>query len=265
MPVYDLSASDFNSSNDWCNGEDIGGIVVPLEKHLKTGITLPDTGVGILTSDATLSGYAGCAYGEQSQTVAQIMRDATIGITKALAKQAAQAIYGNFLTSAVLTGNILTGSTLTSWAGWGAVVAKTAATIDPTDAVMVLNAETFYKDFLPCLPSNVIYNAQDPIQEGVIYNALGLKAITFSPYLPVKGAIVASDAFGIVNRVNRPVINTYWDTFDVTTEDGLTIGFRAFEHQCQGALKFGGDILFGSKFLQLDENGKAKGVYIIQS
>lgn len=266
VPVYDMTAAAFKNgtegSKNWCDGDEVGGLVVPLQYHSIAGISLPDTGIGLSAG----TNYGGCAYGEQDATVAQIVRDATVGIVKALNKDIATNIYSNFTTANVAETYTLSGETALS--GWGKAVAKAAEkNIDIGNAVMVLNKEDFYSKLYPALPANVIYQAQDSIKEGdVIENALGLKAIFAAPAaLPtgVKGAIIDADAFGVVNRLNRPAINGYFDTFEITTEDGFVMGFRAFEHLCDGAMKFAGDVLYGSEFLHKNADGEAEGVLLL--
>lgn len=263
VPVYNLSAADFDKDNNsWCDGDDVGGLVVTLDYHTKAGISLPDTGI-------TLSGnYAGCAYGEQDATVNQIVRDATVGIIKSIEEEIATNIYGNFLTGNVAA-SALTAPAVSADAGaWAESIgeAVTAGAIkDPTKAVMLVTPELFYGFYAAAAKDHVVFPEQEALKYGLIENVFGLKAVVMAKSLgggAVKAALVQEDAFGIVSRANRPAINGYWDTFEVRTEDGFIIGFRAFEHLCQGALKFGGDCLYGAKFLQLDGSGKALGVQL---
>lgn len=257
VQVYDLSAGQFvKDTNDWCDGETPGGLVVPLEYHSIAGIALPDTGIQTSIS---------AGYGETDANVAQIVKNATVGIINALEKDITKNIYGKFLSGDIsLSAHSLPALSTMTYAKWGEAVAKAATEFDTTDAVMVLDSATFYGGFLPTLPSNIIYNAEDPVQGGIVRNFMGLKAVVCIPNNVLgssfKGAIIARDALGIVSRYNAPAINGYWDTFKITTEDGFTVGFRAFENLCQGEMKFRGDALYGSKFLHSDENGKATGI-----
>ena len=263
VPVYSLSASDFDAStNNWCDGDDVGGLVVTLDYHSIAGISLPDTGV-------SLSGnYAGCAYGEQDMTVNQIVRDATVGIVKAIEEQIATNIYGKFLTSNVAVSAKTAPAVSADATAWAEAIgdAVTAGAItDPTKAVMLVTPELFYGFYAAAAKDHVVFPEQEALKYGMIENVFGLKAVVMAKSLgggAVKAALVQEDAFGIVSRANRPAINGYWDTFEIRTEDGFQIGFRAFEHLCQGALKFAGDALYGAKFLQLDANGKAKGIQL---
>lgn len=80
-----------------------------------------------------------------------------------------------------------------------------------------------------------------------------------APGLQIPGAFVADGVFGVVNRLNVPVIDGYWDTFELKSDDGFSIGFRAYEDLRDGAMKFGGDCLYGSTFLQAGIDGKSEG------
>ena len=257
VAVYDLTAAQFvKDTNDWCDGETPGGLVIPLEKHSIAGIALPDT--GIQTASAA-------GYGETDANVAQIVRDASIGIIRALEKDITTNIYGKFTTSNIKETPVEFDTGSMTYAKWGSLVATAATKFDVTNGVMILDSATFYGDFLPCLPSNVVYVEKDPVDSGVVKNVMGLKAVICIPNgklgSSLNGAIVAPEAFGIVSRYNAPAINGYFDTFKVTTEDGFTVGFRAFENLCQGEMKFAGDCLYGSKFLHIDATtSKATGV-----
>lgn len=270
VPVYNLTAAQFATglsagNNDWCDGDEIGGVNVNLTYHDKAGISLPDTGIQL-----TAGGYAGCAYGEATPTVTQILRDATVGIINALEKRVEANIYSMF-TEANVARTALTGFTA-SPTGVGAALAEAAApalstesdlAFNPKDATLILDPASYFA-LIPQIAYSV-YGGTDPVQDGVLEKYLGLKAVICAT-LPtgIKGALVADGAFGVVNRVNQPAINGYFDTFTVTTEDGFSVGFRAFEHLCQGALKFGGDILYGAEFIHQDSNGKAQGVLLLK-
>lgn len=257
VPVYDLTAAQFvKDSNDWCDGETPNGLVVSLEKHSIAGISLPDTGIQTAS---------GAGYGETDANVAQIVRDASVGIIRALEKDITANIYGKFTSSNIKESAAEFEAGQMTYAKWGALVAQAATKFDVTGGVMILDSATFYGDFLPTLPSNVVYVEKDPVDAGVVRNVMGLKAVICIPNGKLgssfNGAIVAPEAFGIVSRYNAPAINGYWDTFKITTEDGFTVGFRAFENLCQGEMKFAGDCLYGSKFLHIDSTtSKATGV-----
>lgn len=253
VPVYDLTAGQFvKDDNDWCDGETPDGLVINLEKHSIAGIALPDTGIQT---------EAGVGYGETDANVAQIVRDASVGIIKALEKDITANVYGKFTVQSIKTKIDGIKQTMT-FADWAAIVGEAASEFDVTGAVMVLDSATFYGKFMPTLPGNVVYIEKDPVQEGVIKNVLGLKAVVCIPNgklgQGLNGAIVADGAFGIVSRYNAPAIGGYWDTFKVTTEDGFTVGFRAFENLCQGEMKFAGDVLYGAKFLHVDQDSESE-------
>lgn len=254
IPVYDLVAKAGTQTNSWYNLDEINGKVLNLANRAVAGISLDDTGVGT-------SGVDG--WGETSLTVAKVIGDATVAIAKALETQIATEVYGKMTEANASSAVTLTSDTKLS--DFTKLVATAAATVDPSQCTLVLNADEFYALYA-VLPSNVIYQQKDPIDMGIIRNVLGLKAVVLATKLPAatKGAFIADGAFGVVTRLNKPVINGYYDTFTITGEDGFTIGYRAYEDLRDGAMKFAGDVLFGSDFLQLDDDGKAKGVIIVK-
>lgn len=243
VPVYDLTAKNVSTAtNSWYNLDEIGGKVINLDKRIVAGITLADTGVGV-------AGTAG--WGEASFARAQIISDATVSIVKAIESQIAADIYGKFDPA-------MAALSVEYKDDIGAAVAEAADYVNPAETVLVLAPDLFYKVYTS-LPQNIIYQQTDPIQDGILRNVYGLKAIVLAPGLDIPGAFVADGAFGVVNRLNVPVINGYWDTFELKSDDGFSIGFRAYEDLRDGALKFAGDCLYGSSWLQLDENSKAIG------
>lgn len=254
IPVYDLTAKAGAQKNSWYNLDDINGKVLNLENRAVAGISLDDTGVGTPGADG---------WGETSLTVAKVIGDATVAIAKALETQIATEVYGKMTEANVA--ETVTLSSDTKLTDFTKLVAGVAKTIDPSQCTLVLNPDEFYALYA-VLPSNVIYQQKDPIDMGILRNVLGLKAVVLATKLPVatKGAFIADGAFGVVTRVNKPTIGGYYDTFTITGEDGFTIGYRAYEDLRDGCLKFAGDVLFGSDFLQLDEESKAKGVVLVK-
>lgn len=245
VPVYNLTAKNITTStNSWYNLDEIGGTVVTLDKRVVAGLTLADTEVGVANK---------AGWGESSFSRAQIVSDATVSIVKAIEQQIAADLYGKFDTAVAKTQITLSDD-------FGAMVAEAAEKLNPAETVLVLNPTQFYKLYSE-LPQNIIYQQTDPIQDGVLRNVYGLKAVVMAPALPsgVEGAFVADGVFGVVNRLNVPVIDGYFDTFELKTDDGFSIGFRAYEDLRDGAMKFGGDCLYGSKFLQLDSDGTTEG------
>ena len=253
VPVYNLTAKTPSTSKDsWYNLDEIDGVVVPLKGHAIAGISLNDTGV------ATSEG----GWGETSFTVQKIVSDATVAVLKAIETSIATDVYGMF-TSANAKRSITLGANATL-KDFSALVADAAKDLNPAETVLVLNTDTFYKLYA-VLPANVIYTQADPIQDGVLRNVLGLKAVVLGAKLPtnVKGGFVTDGALGIVNRLNVPAINGYFDKFEVKTTDGFSVGFRAYEDLRDGALKFGGDCLYGAEWLQKDETYKANGFILV--
>lgn len=243
VPVYNLTAKNVSTStNSWYNLDEIGGKVVTLDKRIVAGITLADTEVGV-------AGKAG--WGEASFARAQVISDATVSIVKAIETQIAQDMYAKFTEAAGK-------HPITLSADFGAMVAQAAAYVNPAETVLVLAPDLFYKLYSE-LPQNIIYQQTDPIQDGVLRNVYGLKAVVMAPGLQIPGAFVADGVFGVVNRLNVPVIDGYWDTFDLKSDDGFSIGFRAYEDLRDGAMKFAGDCLYGSTFLQAGTDGKSEG------
>lgn len=122
--------------------------------------------------------------------------------------------------------------------------------VNPYESVLALSPAAF-ATLLGTMDAYV-YGGPDAVKNGVIPGLYGFRAVICTPYLPSGdvGAIIPYGTFGIASRVNKPAINGYVATFTAADENGLAIGFRAFEHLCEGRMILGGDMLFGAKVLQ---------------
>lgn len=231
VPVYNLSAAaDFNEqTNNWCGGtNEVDGVTVNLDKHLIKSISLTDV--------------------EAGETDINFLRDGARAIADVLGVAANKYVFGlvndtNFALSASFDG---------SSKAVFANLFKTAddAGLNPYECVVVLTPEYFAKA-LSYLDSSA-YGGSEAIRTGVIPGLYGFKSVICSSFLPegVKGAIIKSDAIGIVSRTNKPAVDGYVATWTAATPDGVALGYRVFENLCQGRVYLGADILFGAKVLQ---------------
>lgn len=230
VPVYALSAAaEFDeTSNNWCGGtNEVDGVVVTLDNHYIKSISLNDV--------------------EAGETDINFLRDGSQAIADVLAHAANKAVYGMINpTNVELTATMPTTKAL--FAGLLKVCDDNG--VNPYECVLALDPADF-GNLLSLLDSNV-YGSSEAIQKGVIEGLYGFKAVVMTSYLPegTKGAIIPYNTIGIVSRTNKPAIDGYANTWEVTTDDGFTLGFRVFEHLCMGKMFLGADVLFGAKILQ---------------
>lgn len=231
VPVYDLSAAaEFDeTTNNWCSGSnEIDGVVVNLDKHYIKSLALNDV--------------------QNAETDINFLRDGAEAIATVLGTAANKYVFGLMTETNIPASASFDGSSKAVFAN----LFKTADDngLNPYECVVVLTPEYFAKA-LSYLDSNV-YGGSEAIRTGVIPGLYGFSAVICSSYLPegVKGVIIKKDAIGIVSRVNRPVVDGYAATWNATSQDGIAIGFRVFEHLCYGKAFIGGDMLFGAKILQ---------------
>lgn len=230
VPVFDLSAAaDFNSStNNWCTTQDIDGVTVTLDKHLIKSISLDDV----------QAGYSDVNF----------LRDGARAIADVLGHAANSYVFGLInATNVTLTADV----TLSSKSAF-AQLFKTADDngVNPYESVLALDPENFAA-LLGTMDAHV-YGGPEAVRNGVIPGLYGFQACICTSYLPegTIGAIIPYGTLGIASRVNKPAINGYAATFTAADENGLAIGFRAFEHLCEGRMILGGDMLIGAKILQ---------------
>lgn len=231
VPVYNLSAAaEFNEeSNNWCGGtNEVGGVVVTLDKHYIKSISLDDVSKG--------------------ETDINFLRDGTQAITEVLGHAVNKYTFGLINETNVPLRSEFNGSSKAAFANLFKIADDN--NVNPYECVLALNPENYAK-LLSHLDANV-YATDSAIKYGVIEGLYGFKAVVCTSYLPdgTIGAIVPFNTIGIVSRVNKPAIDGYVNTWTATEANGLTIGFRVFEHLCRGRMFLGGDVLFGARIVQ---------------
>lgn len=231
VPVYNLSAAaEFNEeSNNWCGGtNEVGGVVVTLDKHYIKSISLDDVSKG--------------------ETDINFLRDGTQAITETLGHAINSYTFGLINATNVPLSSEFNGSSKAAFANLFKIADDNG--VNPYECVLALNPENYAK-LLSQLDANV-YATDAAIKYGVIEGLYGFKAVVCTSYLPdgTIGAIIPFNTIGIVSRVNKPAIDGYVNTWTATDANGLTLGFRVFEHLCKGRMYLGADVLFGAKILQ---------------
>lgn len=147
----------------------------------------------------------------------------------------------------------LTATPQTAKRAYTNLAAEASLSCNPYDSVLVLAPAYFYQ-LVDALEYQV-YGSQDAVRYGVVPGFAGFKDVVLAPELTgtIKGLIIPWNTFGVVARWNRPAgggmgVVESWAEVDEKT--GFPFGFRAFYHNCKGALIFGGDVLFGAKIVQ---------------
>ena len=147
----------------------------------------------------------------------------------------------------------LTATPQTAKRAYTSLAADASLSCNPYDSVLVLAPAYFYQ-LVDALEYQV-YGSQDAVRFGVVPGFAGFKDVILAPELTgtIKGLIIPWNTFGVVARWNKPAgggmgVVESWPEFDEKT--GFPFGFRAFYHNCKGALIFGGDVLFGAKIVQ---------------
>lgn len=235
VPVFNLSAAaDFNEqTNNWCGGtNEVDGVTVNLDKHFIKSIALNDV--------------------EAGSTDINFLRDGSRAIAEVLGVAANKYVFG--LVSEFDLSASFDGSSKAVFANLFKVADDNG--LNPYECVVVLTPEYFSKA-LSYLDSSA-YGGSESIRKGVIPGLYGFKSVICSSFLPegVKGAIIKQDAIGVVSRINSPAVSGYAATWTATTQDGIALGYRVFEHLCYGKVFLGADILMGAKVLQA--NGAVK-------
>lgn len=233
VPVFKLdAAAEFNSStNNWCTSEDIDGLTVTLDKHFIKSITLDDVTAG--DSDVN------------------ILRDGTKAITEVLARAANAYTFGLInSTNVTETAEIPVVGSFTKQDAADLFAVADEKGVNPYESVLVLSPRYFAK--VLGNTDALVYGGDDAVKYGVVPGLYGFRDVICTSYLPegTVGAIVPYGTLGVASRVNAPAINGYVATFNAQDENGFALGFRVFEHLCEGRMILGGDVLFGARILQ---------------
>lgn len=225
------------TSDIWCNGEELQGSVVSLEKNISKVYALTDY--------------------EAAATDNLYLADAARAIADQVTLEAVKYVFQNVLADSNLsTVQELTAYTTTAptakqgFAGLFATASDCG--VNPYDCVLVLNPAT-YSAMLSSLGDSYVYGGPEMVRSGVVENLYGFRGVVCSPFMPTgkKGFIIPWNTLGVVSRWDRPAIDGYSDTWTaVDPKTGFTVGYRVFEHLCKGKAFVGGNVLFGAKVLQ---------------
>lgn len=226
------------ADDTWCNGEELQGAVVSLEKNISKVYALTDYEAAA-TDDLYLADTA-----------------------RAIADQVTLEAVKHVFTETLADSNLSTIQTLSDYtetapsdkAGFAGLFATASdAGLNPYDCVVVLNP-TKYAAVLATLGDAYMYGGPEMVRSGVVEGALyGFRGVICSPFMPTgkKGFIIPWNSIGVVSRWDKPAIDGYdaeWTAIDPKT--GFTVGYRVFENLCKGKAYIGGNVLFGAKLLQ---------------
>lgn len=224
----------------WCsNLEQADGVRIPLDVNYVKSYAVTDYEAGVTEQNDLYLADMGYAIGDYiGQEVSKYV------FQTALSESAISAANGGVLSSAMPT-------TKTGFTGLLSVAC--AKGVNPYDSVLALNPQSF-ANLLDALQYQV-YGSQDAVRYGVVPGFAGFKDVVLAPELTgnIKGLIIPWNTFGVVARWNKPaggglgIVEAYPEVDEKT---GFPFGFRAFYHNCKGALIFGGDVLFGAKIVQ---------------
>lgn len=231
VPVYSLTeAAEFDeNTNNWCGGKnEVGGVVVTLDKHLIKSISLDDVSAG--------------------ETDINFLRDGSQAIADVLGHAANKYVWGLINSSNVPTQETFNAASKTAFANLFKIADDHG--VNPYECVLALNPENFAK-LLSMLDANV-YSTDEAIKYGVVEGLYGFRAVVCTSYLPAGtiGAIIPYNTIAIVSRTNKPAVDGYVATWTAETEDGFSLGYRVFEHLCYGKMFIGADVLMGAKIVQ---------------
>lgn len=221
-------------TDKYCNGEQLEGAVIPLDKLFVKSYALTDYEVG--STDNLYLADGARAIGDQ------------------LGLEVANYVFSNVLSSSEITATTSL-TALSDKAGFANLFAAAAnAGANPYDCVLALDPTTFAK-LLGTLDSYV-YGGPEAIRNGVVPGLYGFRGVVCAPTLPTAlsgggGFIIPWESIGVASRWNRPAVDGYEASWAATDEKtGMAIGFRVFENLCKGAAFMAGDILFGAKLIQ---------------
>ena len=233
------TVSDANNitSDIWCNGEELQGSVVSLEKNISKVYALTDY--------------------EAAATDNLYLADAARAIADQVTLEAVKYVFENTLADSNLSTvqdlTAYTDTAPTTKQGFADLFATASDKgLNPYDCVAVLDAGTFSK-LLGTLGDSYVYGGPELVRSGVVENLYGFRGVVMSPFMPsgTKGYIIPWNSLGVVSRYDRPAIDGYSDTWTaIDPKTGFTVGYRVFEHLCRGKAYVGGNVLFGARVLQ---------------
>lgn len=226
VPTISLSAGDFDAdSNNFCDAQSIGGVVVTLDKRIKAAVQITDV--------------------EAGEVEVNVMRDGAKAITNAITTAINKYAFGTLSTDLSAS---FSGASKSAYAELFKVATDNG--LDPYNCTVVFTPEYFAK-LMSTLDANV-YGGSEAIRDGVVPGMYGFAAVETSPFLPngVKGYIIDNSSFAVVSRLDKPALDGYPITFVGKDESGLAIQFRAFEHLCEGREILAGSILVGAKVIR---------------
>ena len=221
----------------WCNGEELQGSVVSLEKNISKVYSLTDY--------------------EAAATDNLYLADGARAIADQVTLEAVKYVFETVLAdsnlSTVQTLSDYTATAPTAKAGFAGLFATASDKgANPYDCVLVLNPAT-YSAMLSSMGDSYVYGGPELVRSGVVENLYGFRGVVMSPFMPTgkKGFIIPWNTLGVVSRWDKPAIDGYSDTWTaVDPKTGFTVGYRVFEHLCRGKAYIGGNVLFGAKILQ---------------
>ena len=225
------------TSDIWCDGEELQGAVVSLQKNISKTYGLTDY--------------------EATATDNLYLADGARAIADQVTLDAVKYVFTNVLADA----NLSTVQTLsdytetmpttkTGFAGLFGIASDKGA--NPYDCVLVLNAAS-YSALMGTLGDSYMYGGPEMIRTGVVEGLYGFRGVVCSPFMPegTKGFIIPWNSLGVVSRWDKPAIDGYADNWTaVDPKTGFTIGYRVFENLCKGKAYIGGNVLFGAEVLQ---------------
>lgn len=243
VPAFsNLSGASIQDANNltsdiWCDGEELQGAVVSLEKNISKVYALTDY--------------------EAAATDNLYLADGARAIADQVTLEAVKYVFENTLDDSNLSTvqelTAYTASAPTAKAGFAGLFATASDKgINPYDAVVVLNPAT-YAALLSSLGDSYVYGGPEMVRSGVVENLYGFRGVICSPFMPAgkKGFIIPWNSIGVVSRWDKPAIDGYEETWTaVDPKTGFTVGYRVFEHLCKGKAFMGGNVLFGAKVLQ---------------
>lgn len=234
----------------WCsNLEQANGVRIPLDKNYVKSYAVTDYEAGVTEQNDLYLADMGYAIGDYiGQEVSKYVFQTALGESQILSAAGETAL------SAISKSlPALTATPQTAKRGYTSLAADASLSCNPYDSVLVL-APTYFYQLVDALEYQV-YGSQDAVRNGVVPGFAGFKDVVLAPELTgnIKGLIIPWNTFGVVARWNRPAaggmgVVESWAEVDEKT--GFPFGFRAFYHNCKGALIFGGDVLFGAKIVQ---------------
>lgn len=233
------SVQDANNltSDIWCNGEELQGSVVSLNKNISKVYALTDYEAA--NTDNLYLADASRAIAEQ--------------VTLEAVKYVMQTTLGDANLSAFADLSDISADAPTSKAGFaGLFNIASQKGANPYDSVVVLDPATF-SALLSSMGDSYVYGGPELVRTGVVEGLYGFRGVVACPQLAAgtKGFIIPWNTLGVVSRWDKPAIDGYSDTWTaVDPKTGFTLGYRVFEHLCKGKAFIGGNVLFGAKILQ---------------